>query len=137
MSNNKRLERDLSRKVLGGVCSGLGNYFDTDPILWRILFFVFFFAGCSGLLIYIILWIAMPEGQGTTYNNSGEHSNIEMDADGKPVKSNGRWIAGLILIALGVFWLLGRYIPQINWHTVWPVILIGVGIFFLLPINRK
>lgn len=134
MSNNKRLERDLSKKVLGGVCSGLGNYFDMDPTIWRILFLVLFFGYGTGLLIYIVLWIAMPEGN---YRTTPGTENIVIDPDGKPAKDNGRWLAGLVLIGIGVLWLLGRYIPQINWHNAWPIALICIGIFFLLPINQK
>lgn len=137
MSNNKRLERDLSNKVLGGVCSGLGNYFDIDPTFWRILFFILFFAGCSGLLIYIILWIVMPEGRGYTCSQGNDPQNIIIDTDGKPVKDNSRWLAGLILIGIGAIWMLARYVPQLNWHTVWPVILICIGIYFLLPTNNN
>ena len=143
MSNNKRLERDLSNKVLGGVCSGLGNYFGIDPIFWRILFFILFFAGCSGLLIYIILWIVMPESKGYTNaaysapQNGDADPNADADQNTQPAKSDGRWIAGLILIGIGVVWLLARYIPQINWHNAWPIILIGIGIFFLIPIKNK
>ena len=51
MSNNKRLERDLRNKVLGGVCSGLGNYVDMDPTFWRVLFFILFLLGCPELFI--------------------------------------------------------------------------------------
>ena len=138
MSNNKRLERDLSNKVLGGVCSGLGNYFNIDPTFWRILFFIFCFVpAVPGILIYIILWIAMPEAQGRVSAAEGNPQNPGINENGQPVKSDGRWIAGLILIGFGILWLLIRYIPQISWHNAWPVILIGVGIFFLIPIKNK
>lgn len=138
MSNNNRLERDLSNKVLGGVCSGLGNYFNIDPTFWRILFFILcLIPAVPGLLIYIILWIVMPEGMGQYAAAAGNPQNIEIDENGKPVKSDGRWIAGLILIGIGILWLLKRYIPQITWSTIWPVILICVGIFFIIPIKNK
>jgi phage shock protein PspC (stress-responsive transcriptional regulator) len=62
----KRLYRDLSRKAIGGVASGLANYLSIDPLWVRLVFaafFVnFFIAGLSGLtfLIYVIMWIALP-----------------------------------------------------------------------------
>ncbi len=58
----RKLHRDKNRKMLGGVCSGLGNYFNIDPVWPRILFALLFF-GTSGvfLLIYIVLWIVLPE----------------------------------------------------------------------------
>ncbi|MEE4198545.1 MAG: PspC domain-containing protein [Bacteroidales bacterium] len=57
----KRLYRDPDNRVLGGVCGGLGAYFNIDAIVFRILFILIFFGMGSGLLIYIILWIAIPE----------------------------------------------------------------------------
>lgn len=48
-------------KKLFGVCGGLGNYFDIDPTVIRIAFLVSFFLFGSGLLLYIILAIAIPE----------------------------------------------------------------------------
>lgn len=55
----KRLVR--GEKKLFGVCSGLANYFDIDPTLMRILFLVAFLFFGTGLLLYFILFIVMPE----------------------------------------------------------------------------
>jgi phage shock protein PspC (stress-responsive transcriptional regulator) len=43
------------------VCSGLGQYWSTDPILLRLLFVVLFFGFGTGLLLYIIMWIVIPK----------------------------------------------------------------------------
>lgn len=53
----KKLFRDENHKVLGGVCSGLANYFGVDPLVVRILFIIFF-----GIVFipYLILWVAVP-----------------------------------------------------------------------------
>lgn len=55
-----RLYRSRSQKMLGGVCGGLGEYFDVDPILIRLLFVVTTFISGAGILAYIILWIVVP-----------------------------------------------------------------------------
>ncbi len=55
----KRLVR--GEKKLFGVCSGVANYFDIDPTLMRILFLVAFLFFGTGLLLYFILYIVMPE----------------------------------------------------------------------------
>ena len=49
-------------RVIAGVCGGLAEYFDFDPVLVRVAyaFFTIFTAFC-GLLLYIVLWIVMPE----------------------------------------------------------------------------
>ncbi len=57
----QRLTRNLNDKVLGGVCSGMGNYWTMDPILFRLLFVVLFFGFGVGLLMYIIMWIVIPK----------------------------------------------------------------------------
>nr|MBP9884511.1 PspC domain-containing protein [Chitinophagales bacterium] len=44
-----------------GVCSGIANYFDIDPTIVRVLFVFGFLVFGSGLLLYLILAIAMPE----------------------------------------------------------------------------
>lgn len=56
----KRLYRDPHSRVLGGVCSGLGTYFNVDPIVFRLVFVIGLFYGIS-VLPYIILWIAIPK----------------------------------------------------------------------------
>jgi phage shock protein C len=55
----KRLVR--GEKKLFGVCSGLANYFDIDPTVMRVLFLAAFLFFGTGLLLYIILFIVMPE----------------------------------------------------------------------------
>jgi len=60
-----RLYRDPDNKVLGGVCGGLGAYFDVDPVLIRIALFVLFFVG-FGTLIYIVMWIVIPKARTAT-----------------------------------------------------------------------
>jgi phage shock protein PspC (stress-responsive transcriptional regulator) len=61
----KRMYRDADNKVLGGVCSGIGHYFGFDSVWLRIaLALLVLFAG-TGFLIYIILWIAIPEAKTT------------------------------------------------------------------------
>ena len=63
--SSKRLMRSSNDKLLGGVCAGLAEYFDFDPVLVRIAyaFLTIFSAGFPGLLLYIILAILMPEAE--------------------------------------------------------------------------
>ena len=57
------LYRDADHKTIGGVCSGLAAYFDTDATLCRILFLVALFCGTLGFWVYLILWIAVPRAR--------------------------------------------------------------------------
>jgi len=57
----KRLYRDTDNKILGGVCSGISNYFNLDSSIVRLVWIILFFFFGTGLLIYLILWIIVPE----------------------------------------------------------------------------
>ena len=58
----KRFYLSTRDKKLGGVCGGLAEYFDFDPVLVRVAYaFLTIFTAFSGLLLYIVLWIVMPE----------------------------------------------------------------------------
>ena len=60
---HRRLYRNPDDKVLGGVCSGLSAYLGINDPLWlRLIFLLAFFFGVGGsFIVYIILWIIMPE----------------------------------------------------------------------------
>ncbi|MFA5060599.1 MAG: PspC domain-containing protein [Candidatus Omnitrophota bacterium] len=55
----KKLYRSETDKKIAGVCGGLSEYFDIDPVIFRILFAALFFVGGFGLLLYIIMWFAV------------------------------------------------------------------------------
>jgi phage shock protein PspC (stress-responsive transcriptional regulator) len=59
-SGPKKLVRDQSNKILGGVCSGLAHYFGIDSVWPRLIFALLTIGYGGGLIIYIILWIALP-----------------------------------------------------------------------------
>jgi phage shock protein PspC (stress-responsive transcriptional regulator) len=74
----KRLYRDPERKVIGGVCSGLGAYFNLDPVWVRVIFIIMILASGFGFLVYLILWLAVPEARTTSerLEMRGEPVNI-------------------------------------------------------------
>lgn len=57
----KKLYRVKEGRVLAGVCNGIGEYFDIDPIVFRLLFLVGFFSAFPAFLTYVILWMLMPK----------------------------------------------------------------------------
>ncbi len=61
---HRHLERPQER-MIAGVCSGLGEYFDIDPVLVRIAFVVLTVLGGAGILAYLILWVIMPAAGST------------------------------------------------------------------------
>lgn len=56
----KRLTRSSTDKKIAGVCGGLAEYFDLDPTLVRVLWLLLIFFAGTGVLAYLILWIALP-----------------------------------------------------------------------------
>ena len=56
----KKLYRSRTERWFAGVCGGLGTYFGIDPTLVRVLFVIFALTFGSGLLIYLILWLLIP-----------------------------------------------------------------------------
>jgi len=69
-----RMYRDTDNRIIGGVCSGMAAYWDIDPIITRIIFVALILAGGIGVLIYLILYIVLPEARTTA-------QKIEMKGD--------------------------------------------------------
>lgn len=62
MEENKKLTRSRNDRMIAGVCGGLAEYFGWDPTLLRIVYIVAtIFTAFAGIIIYVILWIVMPE----------------------------------------------------------------------------
>lgn len=59
----KRLYRDTQNAMVSGVSSGLGAYFGVDAVIVRLIFVVLTLAWGWGLLLYIILWLVVPEAK--------------------------------------------------------------------------
>lgn len=57
----KRLYRSKKNRIIAGVCGGIGEYFNIDPTLIRLLWIIFIFLGGSGILVYIVAWIIIPQ----------------------------------------------------------------------------
>jgi phage shock protein C len=60
-SNVKKLYRSRKDRMIGGVCGGLAEYLSMDPTVIRILYILFALTGGSGILVYVILLLVIPE----------------------------------------------------------------------------
>lgn len=61
-NQTKKLYRSVSQRQIGGVCGGLGEYFNVDPTIMRIVFVAgFFLTGTLSFWAYLIMWIIVPE----------------------------------------------------------------------------
>ena len=147
--------------MLAGVCSGLADYFDVDVTWIRIAFVVATMAGFSGVLAYIVLWIAVParpfvpgaysQGRRNRYSadyrvyeeraESSAYSTYSVPQPPVPVRKsgNGRMIAGLLLVAFGAFFLLDEFdvVPYwFDFDKLWPLVFIIPGILIISKNGR-
>jgi len=60
-----RMYRDTDHRIIGGVCSGMAAYWDLEPWIMRVIFVVLAISGGLGILVYLILYIVLPEAKTT------------------------------------------------------------------------
>jgi phage shock protein PspC (stress-responsive transcriptional regulator) len=78
-TETRRLFRDPDDHLVGGVCAGIANYFDVNPLWIRLAFALSFFFAGSGLILYIILWIVIPKAvtRADRMTMKGEKLNLQ------------------------------------------------------------
>jgi len=139
----KQLYRSSDNRIIFGVCGGLGEYFEIDPIIFRILFLILTFNGGLGFFIYILLAIILPKEQPASSNRPEDFSSnldLKKRADGliselrdrRLSKSRNNWL-GWIIVIFGSALLLDQIIPKyfFNWNLFWAVLLIVIGFAIL------
>jgi phage shock protein PspC (stress-responsive transcriptional regulator) len=82
----RRLYRDTDENMIGGVASGIGYYFGIDPLWIRLAFVLAVFLGFSGFLIYVILWIIMPEARSSSEKLAMKGEPVTFENIGKTVE---------------------------------------------------
>lgn len=156
-----QLYRSRTDRMVGGVCGGLGEFFNVDPVLIRLAFaFAIVLLG-TGFLLYIILWIVIPEEPIMGKEGKSIYQEIIEDKDGKEIKEEikgainevrdsvkkaakeGRMsryedrtdgsgvVGGILLITIGTLFLIDRYF-DVDFGKLWPVILIAIGLGLLI-----
>ncbi len=124
-----RMVRSETDRMIAGVCGGLAAYLGVDPVLVRLAFVILFLASGIGLAIYAILWIVVP----TPSRVQPEIRLVdEMNDDPSALKTRFSPAAtvGVLLILFGAFFLLSQIGGMPGY--IWPIILIGAGVFYLL-----
>lgn len=106
---NRQLFRDTDNRILGGVASGLGNYFNANPIVFRILFIVFTFVGVAGPIVYVLLWALVPAAVTRS-------QKLEMRGERVTIDSIGR-IVNEEIQGVRESWVRSGYTEQINKAT--------------------
>jgi phage shock protein C len=136
------LYRSRKDKVFGGVAGGIAHSLNTDPAIVRLIFALLVIVAGGGLLLYLILWVALPEEPFEFYQESGSagstnpvNETTSQDSPNPqpyypPRHNNGALIVGLILIAVGALFLIERFLPffHLHFHDFWPLIIVIAGI---------
>jgi phage shock protein C len=155
------LYRHPTDKVIGGVAAGVGAWMGIDPTIVRFAFVLLaiFTTGAFLLLYVLLLFIVplppagwMPPGNRplTGWGRPGAQPGAQSGAQpgGWQAPPGGGWspesvtggnagiIAGVILIALGAWFLIDRYV-SIDWSLLWPVILMVGGIGIIVAVSRR
>lgn len=83
----RRLYRDSENAVVGGVAAGLGAYFETDPVLFRLAFVILTLFGGSGAILYLAFLIAVPEAKTADERLNMKGKPIDLDAITEQIRS--------------------------------------------------
>ncbi|MGL2967035.1 PspC domain-containing protein [Flavobacterium sp. XGLA_31] len=157
-SKRRKLYRDKDRGLIGGVCTGLGHYFGVDSVWIKIIFILLIWAGGTGLIAYLIFWIATPEavttseklemtGEPVTISNiekkvreefesvSNKFKNVDYDKMGNQVKTGAERAAdnfGDVMIKIfGVFAkVLGSFIMIFSAFALLGILIAGIIMMF-------
>jgi phage shock protein C len=157
-----RLERSTTNRVVGGVCGGTAEYFAVDATLVRVVFVIATILTAGfGVLLYIVLLVLMPlpgqpapfTGRTATTTVADATTRAEGDASGStpatvlPVDpavreaeaERRRMAFGYVLIAVGVAFFLNNAgaFRFVQWQFLWPLVLIGIGVLFLVQRVRS
>jgi phage shock protein C len=150
-----RLERSATNRVIAGVCGGIAEYLAIDATLVRVVFVGLTIFGGIGLLLYIVLLVLMPlPGQPAPFTSAppppatDTTARMEGDSTATPPPAAAqvdparhaaeaerrRMAAGYILIGLGIVFFLSNAgaFRFVQWQFLWPLVLIGIGVLFLV-----
>ena len=117
-----KLYRSRESSVIAGVCGGMGEYFNIDPVIVRIIFILLMLPYGIGLLIYIFAWIMVP-----LRPNGLEVEQVE-SIDRKQMR---KYLPGLLLIFVGLIILLSRLWDWVSFAFLWPLALIILGAYLI------
>ena len=136
---NRRLYRCSHDRRIAGVAAGVAEYFDLDPTLVRVLWFVSIFFGGLGLLLYIGMAIIVP----LEPHPAGAEGEVAIQPEGHrhAARGDGRWTTffGAVLILFGGVALVDAFLPawQDAYRFLVPAFVIGIGVLLVATALRR
>ncbi len=144
----KKLYRSRTNRIIAGVAGGLGEYFDIDPVIIRLLFILLALPGGAGFLFYLVAWLIIPQ-EGETNDNPDSHNKHDI---GSEVEKRARNVAdevkdlvdrqgnkrqpaifvGLLLILVGALFFIQNLFGIGVWANFWPLILVILGLSLMV-----
>lgn len=122
------LRRSRDDRILGGVCGGLGRYLGVDPVVCRLAFVVLVLGAGTGVLVYLLAWLIIPE----------EKPGEEVGPRPPSGTLTGQAIVGLVLIGVGSVLLARVLFPGVfDSRYVWPSLLVAIGAVIILQGARR
>jgi phage shock protein C len=139
MQVNRRLYRCRDNRRLAGVAAGLAEFFDLDPTLVRVLWFLSIFVGGLGVLLYIGMAIIVPL-EPLSAEAAAREATVETEGHRHATRGDGRWttIVGLVLILFGSLAFVDRFLPALDVkHFVVPFGAILIGALLVASAIRR
>jgi len=140
---SKQLYRSQENKIIGGVCGGLAEYFNIDPVIVRLVCVLLFFAKAIGIVAYIICMIIIPEApygyssKEEAYNQNYSSEYTHYDSSPKNNDERNKTILGLALIGLGVYVFAKKFFHWFDFVNFGGIILILVGLYIVFSGKEK
>ena len=153
MKTAKKLHRTTEGCVFAGVCAGLGEYFNIDPIIFRILFVLLAMTNGAGIIIYLILMILLPKKTNEDMGESVMRENAkdllddlktgakkiaqDMKIENPVGKKDNKDLMGILIIIFGFVLFFNQIFPMhwFRWDLFWPLIVIFIGFWILFKKN--
>ncbi len=136
-----KLYRSKDNKMISGVFGGLGEFFNLDPNILRIVGLLLFFGNpFSFLFFYFLAAIIIPVDQGIIYQEDSSYKSND----------NTRIFIGLSLILVGAYLLIEKLFPAFSFNFLasirsilaritrfWPILLIILGLYILVNNDKE
>jgi phage shock protein C len=157
----ERLYRSREDRMLFGVAGGMARFLDVDPSIVRIIWALLALAGGAGLLLYIVAAIVIPEAPvgwapsaASNAQGGGDPASAAAGAGAATTgtagpawgyragverreRGGGAVLLGLLLVVVGGWFLLQRFLPQLDADLLWPVGLLLLGAALVVGALRR
>jgi len=148
----KKLYRSEKDTIIAGVAGGLGEFFELDPSILRLIFIIMLFAGGSGFWVYLILWLILPKKSELdsdlpmeeTMRKNVEEIKVKAKKAADTLKKEGEkhhhhekqnnhnvsWLGVILLIAGGL--MLVEQLGFLDSRFFWPATLVSAGLLMIM-----